>query len=175
VALAGSFRSAASTADLLGRLGAISDYPSIPYWSTSSGGWRPLAERAWAIDDLNQARPRSDFTAADLSTGLPLYYAEQDRRTGTVVYRMQALNVTPHRAVLMVENASPIRLHFLTLFDPGALQTFLFLERLSPDSWGLYELTRTGSGTSLFAGGHEESYANRATAIYNYLATWHAP
>ena len=175
VALAGSFRSAASIPDLLGRLGAISEYPSIPYWSTSSGRWRPLAERAWAVDDLSHRRPRSELTAADLFTGLPLYYAEEDRRTGTVVYRMQTLSVAPYRVVLAVENVSPIRLYLLTLFDPGALQTVLFLQRLSPDTWGLYELTRTGPGTSLFAGGHEASYANRAAAIFNYLAMRHAP
>jgi hypothetical protein len=30
--------------------------------------------------------------------------------TGTVIYRMQSMSVTPNRAVLAVENASPIPL-----------------------------------------------------------------
>ena len=171
VAVAGSFRSTANADELLGRLGAISDYPSIQYWSISSRAWRPIAERAWAVDEPRRRRPRADFTAADLSESLPLYYAEEDSRTGTVIYRMQSISRTPNRAVLAIENASPIRFYFLPLFDPGALQTVLFLERLSPVTWGFYEITRTGAGASIFAGGHEESYVNRALAIFRYLAT----
>jgi hypothetical protein len=170
VAVAGSFRSTASAGELLGRLGAISAYPLIQYWSASSKAWRPIADRAWAVDDPRRRRPRADFTAADLSASSPLYYAEEDSRTGTVIYRMQSMSSTPNRAVLAIENTSSIRFYFLRLFDPGALQTVLFLERLSPVTWGLYEVTRTGTGASIFAGGHEESYVNRAVAVFWYLA-----
>ena len=175
VAVAGSFRSTANADELLGRLGAISAYPSIRYWSASSKAWRPIAERAWAVDDPRRGRPRADFTAADLSASSPLYYAEEDSRTGTVIYRMQSMSSTPNRAVLAIENASSIRFYFLRLFDPGALQTVFFLERLSPVTWGLYEVTRTGTGASIFAGGHEESYVNRAVAVFWYLARQAAP
>jgi hypothetical protein len=56
-----------------------------------------------------------------------------------------------HRVVLATENTSAIRLAFLPLFDPGALQSVIFVERRGPDSWRYFQAVRAGDGTSLLA------------------------
>jgi len=171
IALSGSFRSAASLAELLERLAAVSHYPEIRYWSTSSDSWRPITERAWAVEGMRSQEPRPDYSATDLASGRMLYYAEEDSRTGVVVYRMRATHLDSDRAMISIENASPVNIFFLIkLFDPGALQTALFLDRLRPGVWGVYEITRTTRGTSMFAEGHLDSYANREIALFRYLA-----
>jgi len=170
-ALAGKFRSSASLKQLLARIAAVSRYSSIPYWSASAQSWRPLAQQAWAVDGMKGTRPRPDYSAGDLASGAPLFYAEKDARTGVVVYRMRVTRLTAGHATISIENASPIRLFFLLrLFDPHALQTEIFLDRLSPGLWGVYEITRATQGMGILAGGHLDSYANRETAVFRYLS-----
>jgi uncharacterized protein DUF6675 len=165
IALSGSFSSAATLAALLERLAAVSHYPAIRYWSASSNSWRPITERAWAVDGMLSHEPRPDYSAADLASGRALYYAEEDSRTGVVVYRMRVSRLDADRATISIENASPVDLFFLIkLFDPGALQTSLFLDQLRSGVWRVYEITRTTRGTSMFAEGHLDSYANREIA-----------
>jgi hypothetical protein len=157
--------------ELLERMAAVSHYPAIRYWSASSDSWRPITERAWAVDGMRSQEPRPDYSAADLGSGRALYYAEEDSRTGAVVYRMRVTRLDADRATISIENASPVHLFFLIkLFEPGALQTALFLDRLRPGVWGVYEITRTTRGTSMFAQGHLDSYANREIALFRYLA-----
>lgn len=170
VELAGDFRRDGDIEDILGRLGAVSRYSSIRYWSASAGAWRPLAEQAWALSDPDPARRRADFTAAEVLSGADLYYTQKEDRTGTVVYRMRTIVASRHDAVISIENVSTIRFHILPLFEPGALQTAFFLDRRAPGVWNLYELTRTGEGATLLAGGHEASYLNRSVALFRYLA-----
>jgi Family of unknown function (DUF6675) len=171
VALSGSFRSTATLAQLLERVAAVSQYPAIRYWSGSSDAWRPITEKAWTVTGARSREPRPDYSAADLSSGVPVYYAEQDSRTGTVIYRMRVTSLSADRATISIQNASPIDFFFfIRLFDPGALQTALFLDRLRPGVWGVYEITRTTRGASMFAEGHLGSYVNRETALFWYLA-----
>jgi hypothetical protein len=73
------------------------------------------------------------------------------------------------RVVIAMENVTRVRLFFVPLFEPGALQSVEFVERLSPGVWGLYLLTRTAPGASARALGHEASYVNRAAAMYRHL------
>jgi hypothetical protein len=74
------------------------------------------------------------------------------------------------RAVIAIENLTPVRYLLVTLFEPGALQSVEFVELVSPGAWGIYLLTRTGEGVSALVGGHEASYVSRAVAIYRHLA-----
>lgn len=169
VELAGGFRFDGSIEDILRNLGAVSRYSAIRYWSASAGAWRPLAEQVWALSGPDPASRRADFTAAEVLSGTDLYYAQKEDRTGTVVYRMRTIASSRQDAVVSIENVSTIRFHILPLFEPGALQTAFFLDRRAPGIWNLYELTRTGEGATLLAGGHEASYLNRSVALFRYL------
>ncbi len=102
--------------------------------------------------------------------GSDQYYLENDNRSGKIVQRMAVRERMPTRVVISIENLTPVRFLFVTLFEPGALQSVEFLELISPGVWGIYLLTRVGEGVSALAGGHEASYINRTAAMYRHLA-----
>jgi len=132
--------------------------------------WRPLVIDAWALSRPDPRSRRPDFLAAEMTAGRELYYWENDSRSGNIVHRMTVRERSPARTVIAIENLTPVRFFFVTLFAPGALQSVEFVELVSPGVWGVYLLTRTGEGVSALAGGHEASYVNRTVAIYRHLA-----
>lgn len=170
VSLTGSFRFEGGMSALLARVGAISALPSVMYWSVTDKKWGPLAHDASALNGPDPKSRRRDFSAAELVPGADLYYWEDDVRSGEIVYRIKVSEITPERAVIASDNITPVRRFFITLFKPGALQSVLFIQRLRPGVFGAYILNRTGEGTSALAGGHEQSYVNRANALYRQLA-----
>jgi hypothetical protein len=170
VTLAGSFRFDGSMSGLLTRVGQISALPNIRYWSATDKNWRPLSNAAFALGSPDQKSRRGDFSAPEMTAGATLYYWEDDSRTGPAVYRLRVLESTPTRAVLASDNVSPVRRYFLTLFKPGALQSTLIIERLSPGLFGVFVATRSGEGASILTSGYEKSYVNRAAALYRQLA-----
>ena len=170
VALAGSFRFTGSIDQILERAGAISTFRNIRYWSTTDEKWRPFANNAFALESPDKTSRRADFSASDLIKNATLYYWEDDSRSGEIVHRLRVFETTPDRAIIADENITPIRKFFVTLFDPGDLQSTIFIQRLSPDRFGVYILSRTGEASSAFAEGHDGSYVNRAAALYRQLA-----
>jgi hypothetical protein len=170
VALAGSFRFDGTADHLVARIGAISSLRGVRYWSVTDKMWRPLVIDAWALSRPDQRSRRSDFLATDMTPGSELYYWENDSRSGKIVHRMTVRERSPARAVIAIENVTPVRFFLVTLFEPATLQSVEFVELVSPGVWGIYLLTRMGEGASALARGHEASYVNRAVAIYRYLA-----
>ena len=170
VALAGSFRFDGTADELVARIGAISTLRGVRYWSVTDKMWRPLVTDAWALSRPDPRSRRPDFLAAEMTAGSELYYWENVSRSGNIVHRMTVRERSPARAVIAIENLTPVRFFFVTLFEPGALQSVKFVELVSPGVWGFYLLTRTGERVSALAGGHEGSYVNRTVAIYRHLA-----
>jgi hypothetical protein len=171
LALAGSFHHEGGVEDLLSRFGAISTLTDIRYWSVSDKAWLPLVTEATALSAPDAERRRADFGITDLVVGRDLFIAQNDNRSsGTVIYRMRVLEVRPERLVIQTENVTAVRKWLLQLFGPGDIQAVYFLERSSPDVWGYYSLTRTDAGSKLLSGRHEASYVNRAVALYRHFA-----
>jgi hypothetical protein len=170
IALKGSFRFEGSMNDLLSRLGAISALANTRYWSVTDKRWLTLARQASALrgPDANTRRP--DFSGQELMQGAELYYWVDDTRSGNITYRLKVHERTTDRAVIVSENVTPVRRFLMTLFKPGALQSALAVQRISPNVFGLYILSRTGEGTSMLAAGHEGSYVNRANALFRQMA-----
>ena len=170
IAVAASFHFDGPIDQLLNRVGRISALSNMLYWSTTDKKWRPLAYDSSALSGTDIKNRRGDFLASDLTKGASLHYWEDDTRSGEIVYHLKVLESTPDRVVIVSENVTPIRRFFITLFEPGALQTVLSIQRLSPGVFGVYMLSRTGEGSSAFAAGHDESYINRAVAFYRQIA-----
>jgi hypothetical protein len=169
--LAGAFHFSGTAEDLLARFGEVSSLTSIKFWSSAGRVWKRLITDASALDGPHLKGRRPDFTLAELRSGEPLYFLQDDTRTsGSVIYRMRVLESGPDRLVVAVENVTPIRAFLVTLFHPGDLQSVYFMDRLEPGTWGLYTLLRAGRGASAFSSGHENSYASRAIAFYRHLA-----
>jgi hypothetical protein len=170
IALKGSFRFEGSVEDLLARIGAISTLANVRYWSVTDKKWLALAYAASALRGPDAKSRRQDFSEHEMIEGAQLYYWVDDTRSGNITYRLNVRERTADHAVVVSENVTPVRRFLMTLFDPAALQSAVIIQRLSPHLFGLYILSRTGNGTSLFAAGHEGSYVNRANALFRQLA-----
>ncbi len=170
VTLAGTFNFNGTLDDLLARIGAISGLRRQRYWSVSDGAWRPLVSDAAALAGPDAASRRADFAPAELRQAEQVYYSQDDGRAGAVVYRMRVRASGLDQAVVEMENVTPIRYRFITLFDRGSLQVVMFIRKLRPGVWGAYTATRVGDGASSFAVGREASYVNRAAALYRLVA-----
>ena len=167
IALAVRFDGTLSLEDIATRIGAISATEGLPYWSITDQQWRPLVSESFAIDDPATRRRRPDFTAFEILSGRKLYFAQNDTRsTGLNVYRLSATSVASDRLVVEVVNLTPIRFALITLFDPFALRSIHFVDRLETDVWGYYGISAVQADT---AHQQEKSFVNRAGAYSRYL------
>jgi hypothetical protein len=163
------FRYAAESEGLLRRAGAISELAGMRYWSTPHTQWQTLIVSARALTGAQAGRRRGDFTSAEMQQGKTLYLEQADNLSGSAVYRMRIVEASADRIVFSVENTGPIRYLFLTLFDPGEMQSVYFLDRESDGVWRYYSIVRIGRNASVLARGHAASAINRAVAFYRSL------
>jgi|tagenome__1003787_1003787.scaffolds.fasta_scaffold20865930_2 hypothetical protein len=168
VALAGSFHHSGSVDDLLSRFGAVSTLRNIHYWSVTDKTWDTLITDASALAGPDAGLRRPDFTAAEMKEGDQYLVQYDNRSSNGVIYRMRVLESGSGRLVIDMENLSRIRVLLLTLFNPGDLQSVYFLDRLSPQVWGYYSLSRVGTSASALSGSHIASYVNRSVALYRH-------
>jgi hypothetical protein len=82
---------------------------------------------------------------------------------------MRLREIDSQHFLIETENLTPARWWALTLYKPGDLRSLYFLDQRSPGIWSYYSLTRIGGGQRLIAG-HENSYINRAVALYRHFA-----
>jgi len=169
IALAGEFAFSGSLDQLLEHAGKISAHKSIRYWSTTDKAWRNLVSDAGVVDGPQGRAVQPDPTVADLAAGRSIYYFEVGR-SGRAVHRLTVLERTAGRFVLASENVTPIRGILTTAFEPGALQSVTFVDRLGPATWGYYQVIRATEGASSMALGAESSYVNRLNALYRDMA-----
>ncbi|HEY6979997.1 DUF6675 family protein [Reyranella sp.] len=168
-AIAGTFTFAGSMERLIERIGAFSRYRFIPYWSGTADDWRPLVREAGLVGSDGAASADADLAAGDIVPGRVYDYFQVDA-AGRTTYRLTVRARTADRLVLATENTSAIRLALLPLFDPGSLQSVMFLERAGRGLWHWYQAMRAGEGASLLALGNAQAYGNRLAAFYRYVA-----
>lgn len=167
VALAGTFSHAGSADELLNRFGAVSAMRGIRYWSVTDKEWRVLVTEAAGLGGLGSKARRADFAAPEMKAGLDLFFVQHDSRsTGEVVYKMRVREAGADRLVLELENVTPVRTFFVTVFRPGGMKFLYFLERRASGNWGFYALLSTNSSS---AEGKEASFINRAAAYYRHF------
>ena len=166
-ALAGEFQFAGSLDDLAVRLAHISALKSVRYWSVSHKAWQPLVSDSGFLDGPD-GKGRADPAAGELTPGRSFFYFETSH--GRTVYRMTVRERTAERLVVATENVTPIRVGILTAFEPGAMQSVIFLNRRGPGLWGYYQTLRATEGASVIALGSDASYVNRLAALYRYMA-----
>jgi hypothetical protein len=170
VAAAGRFRSPSGADDIRRRIGAISEYKGLLYWSTTHKQWQTLIVDAFATSGPPSNPRRKDFSPAEISEGSVFYYQQTDNLAGKAIYRMHIITASPDRLVFETENITTMRYLLVPLFHPGDLQSIYFIERESNDIWRYYSIVRTGRDASKLTTGHEASSINRAGAFDRYLA-----
>ena len=170
MALSGRLRSAEGASGLLRRLGAVSQFTGIRYWSTTGKRWKTLVLRATAVTGSVGEQPRGDFTPEELTTGTVRYFRQEDNMSGPATMRLHIRVAGPEQLLFETDNVTTMRYMLWPLFKPGELQTTYLLQRESGTVWRFYSLARTGPGASSLAGGHEASSINRSVAFFRYLA-----
>jgi len=156
---------------VLGRLGAISAFKGMRYWSVTDHKLETLVTDAFAVEDAASKNGRPDFAAAEMQPGQELYFMERDNRSSQpVLYRMNVLERRADRLVVDIANASRVRLFLLTLFEPGDVRTALFISRAADGTWDCYALS--GFHPRSIAGllDNRQSHANRLIALYGHVA-----
>lgn len=171
VAGAGRFHQTDDIEHLLQRLASVSNLTTIRYWSVSRERWNNLIEQSYALRSKDPHSRRADFSSAELRPGNNLYYWQDgSNRLEKAVYRLQLITRQADRVVFEVENASRVRLFFVTLFQPGDLQVRYVLQRESATVWRYYSLFRASGGANPLVARHKRSYINRTAAMFRYLA-----
>jgi hypothetical protein len=171
VALAGSLRGPRSADEMLARFGAVSALAGIRYWSVSDARWQTLIASTAALQGPSLDRRRRDFLPAEMKDGADLFFSQQDNRSSNdVVYRLRVREAASERLVIEMENVTAVRFFVVSLFAPGDLRSVYFLDRTGADGWNYYSLTRIGPGAFAWAQDHENSYVNRAVALFRHIA-----
>jgi len=173
VATAGHFRSPHGVDDIRRRIGAISEFEGMLYWSTTHQKWQPMIVDAYAMTGSEKGQLRKNFSPDEISEGSVFYYQQTDNLAGKAMYRMSIIAASLDHVVFETENISTMRYLLVPLFRPGDLQSIYFLDRepsKSNDAWQYYSLVRTGRNASKLITGHKASSINRAVAFYRHLA-----
>ena len=169
-AVAGTFQTA-HVEEVLGRIGAISTFKGMRYWSVTDHRLEPLIKEAFAVEGSSPNNARSDFTQADMQVGRELFFTEQDNRSSDpVLYRMKVIERRPDRIFIDITNANKVRRFLLTLFEPGDLRTALIISRTADGLWMCYALS--GFHPTTLAGllDSHKSQVNRLIALYGHIA-----
>ena len=150
------------------RLGAISSWSAVRYWSISKQSWRPLVLTASVIGGAGLHT--ASIPLSSLVAGADNLFVERDENSGETTYRLRVLQRSAERIVVSSENTTPIRIAIVTAFEAGSLQTVTFVQSEGGDVWTTYQIMRAGPGSSSMALGHKGSFLNRLEAVRRYLA-----
>ena len=153
---------------ILERFGQISRFANLPYWSTTRHRWRPMILASVALDD--SGRERADFTPAELASGRVMRFRQVDNTLGTITYRMTVDASRQDRIAVAIENETPARRFLLTVFEANALAYVHRFHRMANGEWAYEGAIQVTRGLSLIIGGHDDSFANRADAIFRGIA-----
>ena len=167
VAFASLFTIAGPIDDIAERLGAVSATKGLKYWSVTDQDWRLLISDAYAIESENGSVRRADFTDKELLSGETLYFAQNDTRTwGLNKYSLQVVSSSANHMVVVSQNISSLSIGPIKLFEPGATNTVVFINRLDANTWRYFNLT-TIKNSRLPV--QEKSVINRQAAFYRLL------
>lgn len=170
IVVAGRFQHDGTADELLMRLGAVSRYTSINYWSWSRKRWRPLFEKSVALSAPVRTAVRQDFEVDELRKGVQVFALQDESGpVGEVIQRVSIIDRMADRIEVGITNVTPARIALLKLFEPGGSDMRLWIERESEDRWNYYSLTRLSGSAMLARPALQPSYANRADAMYRYL------
>ena len=159
--------------EILGRIGGISGYKGMRYWSVTDGRLEALITDAFAVENPAFKIARPDYTPFEMQAGHEIYFMEQDNRLSEpVLYRMRIVERSNDQVVIDISNVSRVRKFLLTLFEPGQLRTALFISGTPRGNWTCYALS--GFHPTALTGllDTQKSRLNRLLALFGHLAPW---
>ncbi len=169
VALAGRFEEGRGMAAILSRIGAVSAYRGIQYWSVSRDIWRPLFAETWALARPERESRRGDFSAAELEPGSQLFIWQRSNEPYSGgIYRITLQASDLQRLYVDEVNIEPLTFLGMTAIPIAGQQVRLWIEAEASGHYRYYALSRL-SGNLPF-GLPRASAINRAVALFRYAA-----
>lgn len=170
VSTAGRFSHAGDTTALLSRFAAVSDMTEIRYWSVTRQAWKPLFKVSYAVDAITEAR-RDDFSMTELGIGSIVHLWQREAYLPKALeMEMRVLERSPNRLVITMANTAPVKWMFSRIIESGDYEFYYLLEREDASTWRYYNVTRLVGGGMAMAFLPDESFVNRAVAIFRYIS-----
>ncbi len=168
-AVVGTFHAAGIDA-VLGRIGAITTYRGMRYWSVSDHRLEPLITDAFSVDSAGAHDRRLDFTPAELQVDRDFFFSEHDNRSSDpVIYRLRIVERSADHVVVDIANTNRVRAYLMTMFEPGDLRTALFIYGSADGAWTCYALSGFHPTTFTAVLDKHKSYLNRLIALYGHI------
>ena len=169
VVVAARFRQVSGSTEVLRRVGAISEFTGMRYWSATTKRWKTLVVHSNAVTGPTGDQVRKDFAPEEFTEGGTLYFQQEDNMSGKATYRMHIHSAGPDHLVFETENTITMRYLLWPMYKPGELQSVYFIRRESAEVWSFYSLSRTGRNASSLTAGHDASSVNRSVAFFRFL------
>ncbi|HRY23085.1 MAG: hypothetical protein H6852_05570 [Geminicoccaceae bacterium] len=156
---------------LLARFTAISALTRIRYWSVTREAWRPLFLDAVPLSRADPAATRGDFRRDEIVLGEPVHVLLEDDLIGAVVHSITVEAFSPELIRVAMRNVLPGGVLGMEVLPVDGLEMVLLLEREEPSIWRYWSIMRATIEAPDFMLPSAASYANRAAAIFRYVAS----
>lgn len=166
-----SFLAPDGVEEILGRIGRISQYRSIRYWSHTRGRWRALIVEAYPVASLEgRRRDPVDIPVGRLTEGASfLLYQKENTPADEVIYRVTVERRRPGTLVVSAANAVEVGFLGLTVFAVGDYSFRHSFERGADGLWRYRGVVDERGGRSPLAAVYQLSFVNRLAALAAYL------
>jgi hypothetical protein len=162
---------APSASSLMARLGAISHFAGMRYWSVTDHRLEVLIRAAFAIRPAAPTEPRPDYLPQEMLPGRELQFSEHDNRLPQpVIYRMRVIERDQHHFVIDISNLTSVKKLLFTLFSPGDIRTLIFVTEARPGVWTCFALSGLHVSGVASLVENQKSHLNRLIALYGQLA-----
>ena len=171
VAVVRGLIAASNARSLLERLGAISQFAGMRYWSVTDRRLEVLITSAFAVEPERLTEARPDFSPQEMLAGQELQFSEHDNRLpDAAIYRMRITEHDEHHFVIDMSNLTPVKKLLFTLFSPGDLHTVLFVSEARLGVWTCYGVSGVHASSFARLVENPKSQLNRLIAFYGHLA-----
>jgi hypothetical protein len=162
---------ASNASSLLARLGAISHFTGMRYWSVTDHRLEVLITAAFAIRPATPSDPRPDYSQQEMWPGQELPFSEHDNRLSeAVIYRMRVIERDERHFVVDISNVTPVKRLLFTLFSPGDIRTVFSVFQARPGVWACIALSGLNASGVASLVENPKSHLNRLIALYGQLA-----
>ncbi len=171
VRVTASFHAPGDLDTLLARCGAVSALKGATYWSFTDQKRLVLFREAFAVDAPATAKPRADFSPAELRSGAEMVFVHSDNRSSHLApYSMRLAAASADSFTLQVENLADMRMFGLLLVAARETQWAVSVERLGGGRWGYRSLLGQRHLRMGRAEQHRLSNLARCVALFDVLS-----
>ena len=171
LAASGNFEFGGTSVTLAAKIGRISAFNTILYWSVTKQRWQPLIKHATALTSLHREATRSDFSIEELTQGSSyLFRQKENTPAGEISYQATILELSERKLRVNTFNPEPVRRLFKEWIGMGEYQSYYEFTQLDENRWHYFYALSSNAVSWLPVQKYENSYKNRAVALFRHFA-----